>query len=47
LSLPLGPFQFIYVYGQGDKPIYYTFDRDRPEKLATTFNGFDLQLPTN
>jgi SAM-dependent methyltransferase len=44
VSVPFGPFEFVYVYGQGDKPIYYTFDRARLEKLAQTLDGFDVQL---
>ena len=29
LSVPFGPFEFLYVHGQPGKPIYYTFDAQR------------------
>lgn len=38
-SVPYGPFEFLYVSGQPGKPIYYTFDQARLEKLSTSLAG--------
>lgn len=44
VSVPFGPFEFVYVYGIPDRPIYYTFDRGRLEALAQVLDGFDVKL---
>lgn len=44
LSVPFGPFEFLYVHGQPDKPIYYTFDKKRLLKLVEPLVNFDVKL---
>lgn len=34
VSVPYGPFEFLHVDGQPGKPIYYTFDAPRLQRLA-------------
>jgi len=45
-SVPFGPFEFLYVAGQPDRPIYYTFDQTRLEKLGTVLEaqGFEVSV---
>ena len=44
VSVPYGPFEFLYQYGLPDRPIYYTFDRERLIKLTSALTGFDVVL---
>jgi SAM-dependent methyltransferase len=44
VSVPYGPFEFLYVHGAPDRPIYYTFDQSRLERLAGVLEGFDVKL---
>lgn len=39
LSLPYGPFEYLYSYGGGDQPIYYTIDQKRLEDLLSCLPG--------
>jgi SAM-dependent methyltransferase len=38
VSVPFGPFEYLYVYGQPDRPIYYTFDHSRLERLTNSLS---------
>lgn len=44
VSVPYGPFEFLYQYGLPDRPIYYTFDQERLIKLASVLDCFDVTL---
>lgn len=44
VSVPYGPFEYLYVYEQPDKPIYYTFDQPRLLELAGALENFDVKF---
>ncbi len=44
LSVPFGPFEYLYIYGNLNDPIYYTFNGDMLLALQDSLVGFDSQI---
>ncbi len=44
LSVPFGPFEYVKVFGQPEKPIYYTFDQDRLNDLVSVLDNFEVKI---
>jgi SAM-dependent methyltransferase len=44
VSVPFGAFEFLYLYGEPNKAIYYTFDRTRVETLMRALDGFEIKV---
>jgi SAM-dependent methyltransferase len=44
ISVPFGPFEYVYVYGKPEDPIYYTFDKQRLLTLKESLTGFESQI---
>lgn len=44
ISVPFGPFEFLYKYERPEDPIYYTFDRDRLFELVNALDCFDCSV---
>ena len=46
VSVPYGPFEYLYVEGQPEKPIYYTFDAPRLRTLQRLLSEKEFEVST-
>lgn len=44
ISVPFGPFEYLYAYGDTTNPIYYTFNQEMLLKLFTKLDEFNVNL---
>ncbi|MFP6581689.1 MAG: hypothetical protein VCD00_03945 [Candidatus Hydrogenedentota bacterium] len=44
VSVPFGPFEYLYMYKQSERPIYYTFDEPRFMEMVACLDNFEITL---
>ena len=44
ISVPFGPFEYVYIYGKPNEPIYYTFNKEKLLALKECLVGFKSEI---